>query len=70
MRSAVLFVWTGILAATAQSASSASWIERSNQNARVLLDVEARYAPEGAGSLGVSGLDEQIAARCRLHRNL
>jgi len=61
MRSAVLFVWTGILAATAQSASSASWIERSNQNARILLDVEARYAPEGAGSLGVSGLDEQIS---------
>ncbi|HEY6987905.1 MAG TPA: DUF885 domain-containing protein [Bryobacteraceae bacterium] len=61
MRSVVLFVCAGILAAAAPSTSSPSWIERSNDNAKLLLSVEARYAPEGAGSLGVSGLDEQIS---------
>src|SRR5689334_8831910 len=61
MRSVVLFVWAGILAHAAPSDSSPSWIARSNENAKLLLSVEARYAPEGAGSLGVSGLDEQIS---------
>jgi uncharacterized protein (DUF885 family) len=37
-----------------------AWVEKSNQNAQLLLNVFARYAPEGAGSLGVSGLDEKI----------
>lgn len=35
-------------------------VERSNQNAQVLIEVFSRFAPEGAGRLGVSGLDEQI----------
>ncbi|HEY3457698.1 MAG TPA: DUF885 domain-containing protein [Bryobacteraceae bacterium] len=61
MRSVALFVWAGILASAAPSDSSPSWIARSNENAKLLLSVEARYAPEGAGSLGVSGLDEQIS---------
>lgn len=37
------------------------WITRSNENAKVLLDVYARYGPEGAGELGVQGLDEKIS---------
>jgi hypothetical protein len=41
--------------------SSRSWIEESNKNAQLLLSVEARYAPEGAGSLGVTGLDDKIS---------
>jgi hypothetical protein len=49
------------LVVVAQSASSPTWIERSNQNAELLLSVGARYAPEGAGSLGVSGLDDKIS---------
>ncbi|UCC72951.1 MAG: DUF885 domain-containing protein [Gemmatimonadota bacterium] len=36
------------------------WVERSNENAQILLDIFARFAPEGAGQLGVSGLDEEI----------
>ena len=40
--------------------SQQAWVEKSNQNAQLLLNVVARYAPEGAGSLGVSGLDEKI----------
>ena len=35
--------------------------QESNKNAQLLLTVEARYAPEGAGSLGVRGLDEKIS---------
>jgi hypothetical protein len=37
-----------------------AWVEKSDQNAQVLLDVIARHEPEGAVQLGVSGLDEQI----------
>ncbi len=38
-----------------------SWVERSNENAQVLLTVMAKFSPEGAGQLGVEGLDEEIA---------
>jgi uncharacterized protein DUF885 len=50
-----------LLPAAALLASSPSWIEKSNQNAQLLLTVGARYAPEGAGSLGVTGLDDKIS---------
>ena len=42
-------------------APTPAWVERSNQNAKLLLEVTARYSPEGAGRLGVPGLDEKIA---------
>jgi len=38
-----------------------AWIARSNENAQVLLKLQAKYSPEGAGRLGVEGLDEQIS---------
>jgi hypothetical protein len=38
-----------------------AWVAKSNDNAQVLLKIEARYAPESAGALGVTGLDEQIS---------
>jgi hypothetical protein len=41
-------------------AGEASWIEKSNAHAKVVLDALAKFSPEGAGSLGVDGLDEQI----------
>jgi len=37
-----------------------AWIATSNRHAQVLLDVLARFAPEGAGQFGVSGLDEEV----------
>jgi hypothetical protein len=37
-----------------------AWIAESNKNAQILLDVVAKFAPEGAGQSGVSGLDEEI----------
>ncbi len=43
------------------SASSADWVEKSNENAEVVLDTLAKLSPEGAGQLGVDGLDEEIS---------
>ncbi|WP_218082836.1 DUF885 domain-containing protein [Anthocerotibacter panamensis] len=37
-----------------------TWVTRSNENAQVLLGIQAKFSPEGAGRLGISGLDEQI----------
>ena len=44
---------TGALAAD-------DWVSKSNEHAKVVLEVLAKYSPEGAASLGVDGLDEQI----------
>lgn len=38
-----------------------AWVEKSNQHAKVLLDVIAKFAPEGAGSLGIDGLDREVS---------
>jgi hypothetical protein len=38
----------------------APWVVRSNKNAQVLLEASASLNPEGAGNLGVEGLDERI----------
>jgi hypothetical protein len=53
-------VLIAIWAAAPAVAEETSWIEKSNAHARVVLDVLAKFSPEGAGSLGVDGLDEQI----------
>jgi hypothetical protein len=37
-----------------------AWIVKSDANADVLLKVVARFSPEGAGQIGVSGLDDQV----------
>src|SRR5688500_8070111 len=37
-----------------------AWVQESNRHAQVLLDVMAKYAPEGAASFGVEGHDEEI----------
>jgi uncharacterized protein (DUF885 family) len=44
----------------AAAAPAPSWVQRSDENAQVLLEVLARFGPEGAGQLGIPGLDEQI----------
>jgi uncharacterized protein (DUF885 family) len=54
----------GVLALAVSSvaapAADLPWVERSNVNAQVLLQVMARYSPEGASGLGVDGYDEAI----------
>lgn len=37
-----------------------SWVERSNENSRILLEIIAKTAPESAGEIGMTGLDDQI----------
>ena len=41
-------------------AAEPAWVTKSNDNAKLLLNVTAKYSPEGASSLGVDGYDEQI----------
>lgn len=36
------------------------WVEESNRNAEVLLEVMARFNPEFAGQMGVEGVDEDV----------
>ena len=55
----------GLLALAAAAPGSAStdgrsWVEKSNENAQILLEVLARFAPEAAGQFGIDGLDEEI----------
>ena len=49
-----------LLGAAAQAADR-SWVEKSNEHAQVVLAAFAELAPEGAGNLGVDGLDEKIS---------
>ncbi|MFN0168172.1 MAG: DUF885 domain-containing protein [Bryobacteraceae bacterium] len=56
-------------------AAAPAWVEQSNLNAKLLLDLQARYSPEGAGRAGVEGVDEQISdlsavAQRRLRKEL
>jgi hypothetical protein len=37
------------------------WIERSNQNAQLLLQVQAKFQPEFAARQGIMGLDDRIS---------
>lgn len=58
-RSAVVLA-LAVLAGNPLQAAAETWVERSDRNAQVLIDVMARQSPEGAGQLGVPGLDEEI----------
>lgn len=52
---ALLLLTTGTL-----EASEANWVERSNEHAQIVLEASAEFRPEGAASMGVDGLDEEI----------
>ena len=43
------------------SAAEPAWVTKSNANAKLLLDVGAKYDPESASERGVDGYDEQIS---------
>ncbi len=55
----VLLAALGALA-PAHGADGPGWIERSNANAAPLLEILAKYGPEGAAALGVEGHDEGV----------
>ncbi|HET7873487.1 MAG TPA: DUF885 domain-containing protein [Terriglobales bacterium] len=63
----ILLALTTISAAQTQppakaspAASAKDWIKRSNENAQILLKVQAKFAPEFAARQGVEGLDDQV----------
>lgn len=41
-------------------AAAPAWVAKSNEHAKILLEATAKNSPEGAGNIGVDGLDEQI----------
>jgi hypothetical protein len=47
--------------AIATPAQAQTWVEKSNVHAQFVIDVLAKLTPEGAGQLGVDGLDEEIS---------
>jgi hypothetical protein len=59
MRFFSLFVL--LIAAGAIAQTPPAWVEKSNQNAQLLIALVARYAPEEASAEGVPGSDEQVS---------
>jgi uncharacterized protein (DUF885 family) len=47
------------------AAAEPAWVAKSNDNAKLLLNVMAKYSPESASSLGVDGYDELITDMSR-----
>jgi uncharacterized protein (DUF885 family) len=61
VRAALCAAAASISSLALPSAQSApDWVARSNAHTRVVLEAQARLAPEGAAQVGVSGVDEQI----------
>lgn len=58
-RFVLTMVATLLLAPWAHAADS-NWLEQSNRNAQILLEVSARYSPEFATSVGVEGHDADV----------
>ncbi|HEY7338709.1 MAG TPA: DUF885 domain-containing protein [Bryobacteraceae bacterium] len=56
MRLVVIFVSLLPLSVFAQTPA---WVAKSNQSAQLLIDIQARYSPEGASRNGVAGLDDK-----------
>lgn len=56
----LLSLTLALAAAFAGAAEKPGWIAKSDANARLVLEALARFGPEGAGRLGIEGLDEQI----------
>jgi uncharacterized protein (DUF885 family) len=46
--------------AAPKHAAVPAWIAKSNEHTKLLLDVMAKFSPEGAARLGVEGLDDRI----------
>jgi hypothetical protein len=44
----------------AQQQAPPAWVARSNQDAKILLDEEARFNPEAAAQQGVEGVDDKV----------
>lgn len=67
VRSAARSILAAVLLASAPSVMAAdaapsppAWVAESNQHAQLLLEIFAKYAPEGASSFGVEGHDADV----------
>lgn len=61
MKITTLVASIGLLVITGVThAADAAWIEESNRNAQVLLDVQAKYVPEAASANGVLGHEGEV----------
>ncbi len=49
------------VAVTVPLLAAPAWVERSNQNAKLLNDIQARFGPEGASAIGVEGYDTEVS---------
>lgn len=49
-----------LAASAAAQAAPPAWVAKSDQNTQLLLETLARFSPEAAAGLGLSGLDEEI----------
>ncbi len=56
-RLAVLALVAGLAMPVAQAAS---WVEESNEYSNQVMELQAKYGPEGAAGLGVEGFDAEI----------
>ena len=54
-----------LLSLHVSAATEPAWVTKSNENAKLLLYLQAKYSPESASSLGVDGYDEQITDMSR-----
>ena len=64
MRKSLAFALATTLATAGSlhaQAAPASWVERSNADAKVLLDTIARFSPEFATQVGLPGYDSKVA---------
>jgi hypothetical protein len=58
---AAALVATLATGAPAHAKDTPAWIERSNADSQVLLDVIARFSPESASQFGLRGYDDKVA---------
>jgi hypothetical protein len=52
---------TLLFSSPALAATGSDWVARSNQDAQVLLQVQATFSPERASGIGLRGYDEKVA---------
>ncbi len=60
-RLALALAATLTFAGSLHAQTTPAWIERSNADAKTLLDVIARFSPESASEFGLSGYDDKVA---------
>lgn len=59
LATAITLIATGSV--YAQGTQTSSWVERSNDDAKVLLNVSAQFNPENATQIGLTGYDDKVS---------